>query len=82
MVLSAKLRDCERFKQFSKSLKNIKNNGGPRIDPWGTPQVMFKSFESQFSTTQKCFLLKRLSANQLRESPVIPKLLSFSKRAE
>ena len=40
-VSSANRTDKKEFDTVAKSLLYIKNNKGPRINPWGTPQVIF-----------------------------------------
>lgn len=41
MVSSANDRICPVVEQFPMSLTYIKNNKGPNIEPWGTPQLIF-----------------------------------------
>ena len=38
------------------SLTNIKNNKGPKLDPWGTPQVMMELIELTDLQLTICFL--------------------------
>ena len=41
-VSSAYIAEHELSKQFGKSFTYIKNKRGPRFDPWGTPQLIFR----------------------------------------
>ena len=45
---------------FGSSLTYTRNRSGPRIDPWGTPQVTYLGSVSLFSLiSMYCFLLDK-----------------------
>ena len=41
LVLSANIIGSNKRDAFGRSLTYTKNRSGPRIDPWGTPQVTY-----------------------------------------
>ena len=43
----------------SRSLIYIRNNSGPRTDPWGTPDSIVKKSEHERLRTTRCFLLHK-----------------------
>ena len=64
--------------QSSKSFIWIKNNRGPKIDPWETPAVTFAQ-EVWLLSTILCFLSLKKSDNMFNRSPDIPFSLSLKK---
>ena len=48
------------------------NNRGPRIDPWGTPQVMAVWSETQLPVSTKYLLSLRQDLNQFKAVSEIP----------
>ena len=52
------------FEVFDKSLIYSKNNRGPRMDPWGTPQVIERESELWPFIHTNCSLLDRYEWNQ------------------
>src|SRR6218665_2088450 len=63
-----------------KSLREIKNNSGPRIDPCGTPQVILEVIEVTPLTRTNWVLLFRYSVNHDLTTPLIPKLSNLLSR--
>ncbi|KAH3838430.1 hypothetical protein DPMN_111839 [Dreissena polymorpha] len=45
------------------SFTQIKNNKGPSLEPWGTPQEMFSDEEKVPATSPSCFLSDKYDCN-------------------
>ena len=54
-----------------KSLIHIKNNNGPRIEPWGTPALTSDQSEAGPFNTTLCFLFLRKSHKRFSKLPDI-----------
>ena len=63
-----------------RSLIYSKNSRGPKIDPWGTPHVIFKKDVFCPSTSIYCFLSERQLSNHSKLLPLTPYKLSFLRR--
>ena len=58
---------------FDRSLTYTRNRSGPRIDPWGTPQVTYLRSVLLFSPiSMHCFLLDKYLSNHARYLSVMP----------
>ena len=51
---------------------NIKKKRGPRIDPWGTPALIFAHEEYWPFRANLCFLASRKSIIKFNKSPLTP----------
>ncbi|KAH3855853.1 hypothetical protein DPMN_098423 [Dreissena polymorpha] len=60
----------------------IKNNKGPRMEPWGTPQEMFSDDEKVPDTSTSCFLSDKYDCNHIVISSPRPEARSFIKSIE
>ena len=49
-------RDC---KQDGRSLTLIRNNNGPKIEPWGTPYSITNSEELKLAMETNCFCFSK-----------------------
>ena len=54
----------KKSEDWVKSFIYIKNNNGPKIDPWGTPEEIGMVPEMLPFTKTLCFLLLRYDLNQ------------------
>ena len=52
------------FEALQRSFTYIKNNKGPSIDPWGTPQVVFAKFVFLLLKDRNRLQLVRQLSNQ------------------
>ena len=57
IVLSANISTSDLERILLKSLKHSRNNTGPRIDPWGTPQLL--NSDLVFWITSCCLRLNK-----------------------
>ena len=82
LVSSAYSLAFECFRQRGRSLINIKNNSGPRIDPWGTPLVIQETSHRIPFTSLLCFLLVRYDWKHFIALSCTPYSLSLFSRME
>ena len=54
---------------FKMEFMNMLNSKGPRMEPWGTPDVTVAKSEAIPSRTTLCFCPARYSVNQFRKGP-------------
>jgi hypothetical protein len=66
--------------ECEKSLTNKMYNSGPRILPWGTPEVIGREGEVYPSMYVLCVLLQRYDLSNARGRPLMPRLYSLSSR--
>ena len=60
LVSSANIIGSNKRDAFGRSLTYTRNRSGPRIDPWGTPQVTYLRSVLLFSPIwMYCFLLDK-----------------------
>ena len=59
VLSSAKLKRSDNFKVESRSLRNILDNIGPKIDPSGTPDSNVRKLLKQLLNFTFCFLRLR-----------------------
>ena len=60
LVSSANIIGSNKRDAFGRSLTYTRNRSGPRIDPWGTPQVTYLGSVLLFSPiSMYCFLLDK-----------------------
>ena len=55
LVSSANIIGSKIFEALQRSFTYIKNNKGPSIDPWGTPQAIFAKFVFLLLKDKNCF---------------------------
>ena len=71
-VSSAYILGSQFDKQFGRSLIYNKNNSGPRMVPWGTPQVNEQLLDSDPFTEHFCVRFSKYDWNHLKDLPCIP----------
>ena len=76
-VSSAKSLIKEYWQSLPMSFMKIKNNKGPRIEPWGTPQEIFRLLEILPLASVHCFLRLRYEVSYSRFPFVIPSSSHF-----
>ena len=74
---SAKRVNFTKNEHFGKSLRNMRYNRGPSIEPWGTPELIVESLELWPFNDVNCFLSAKYDSNQLKATPFIPYQLNF-----
>ena len=79
-VSSAYIRGTEFNRQLGKSLIYIKKRSGPRIVPWGMPQVRKWSPEREPFTKHRCLRQSKYDLNHSYEVPWTPYLFNLDKR--
>ena len=58
--------------ESGRSLINIRNNKGPKMEPWGTPNMTLASDECIFPSLTNWDLEYRYDWNRARALPLIP----------
>ena len=68
------------LEHFVISFIKIKNRGGPKLDPCGTPHWITLGFESTFFIDTYCSLFVRYERNQSKAIPGTPQVFHFDSR--
>ena len=77
LVSSAYILGVERWREDGRSCTYRRKSRGPRIDPWGTPHVIFRGDERCPCTQHNCSLSVRYDLNHLQEGSPTPYSASF-----
>jgi hypothetical protein len=70
LVSSANNRENKAFDMVERSLTEIRNNKGPKIDSWGTQHTKVDSEDLAPTKEVNCFLPDKLLVNQFRTMPL------------
>ena len=77
VISSVKRVNLKKLEHFGKSLINIENKNGPRMEPCGTPQlIVCISDDLPFSKTH-CLLYVKYDSNHFKAIPLAPNFFIF-----